>query len=162
MLADRDFIQVFNRVWLVDLPPGDHHQLTVQCGWVAASAGGPPYLAPSPGTSAAAGPAGVQQLVQRAKLEEGAAADEQAAASSRQQPDLAGGLLASSSSGSSQRLSSTWCCNPQFCLSVTGAGQVTVTLSLQDSKVRIECSKRCSTWIRTHGEQSDLVMTRVG
>lgn len=142
VLADRDFIQVFNRVWLVDLPPGDHHQLTVQCGWVAASAGGPPYLAPSPGTSAAAGPAGVQQLVQQAKPEHRAAADEQAAASSRQPPDLASSLLVSSSS-SSQRLSSTWCCNPQFCLSVSGAGQVTVTLSLQDSKVRTKCSKSC-------------------
>ncbi|KXZ50588.1 hypothetical protein GPECTOR_16g763 [Gonium pectorale] len=111
-----EFAAFFNRLHVCRMFPPTWHQLTLHCGWQGPSAGGPYLAAPSESTF---GPPG-------STSGSGAAATERA-----------GGDAAGPGPGSASvaGLSSTWCCNPQFRLTVRKAAEVVVCLGQQDPTV---------------------------
>ncbi|WIA30134.1 hypothetical protein OEZ86_000227 [Tetradesmus obliquus] len=136
-----EFIQVFNRCWVVQLMPESWHQISLSSGWVGASAGGPAATTGSPGAAAAKEPGHaqaypssddsreVQSTVAQA-VQDGGVLESAASPQQQQQQQQQQGLA-----GASVSMSSSWCCNPQFRLSVAGSGTVMVCLGQQDPQV---------------------------
>lgn len=95
--------------------PPTWHQLTLHCGWQGPSAGGPYHLPPPEPTFGGGG-----------------------AASSA--AERSGGEASSTNGGAAAQLvSSTWCCNPQFRMTVKKAAEVVVCLGQQDPTVAHRC-----------------------
>lgn len=84
-----DFASFFNIIYICRIFPQSYHQLTLQCGWQGASAGGPYY--------------------------------------SNVGSDASGEPIIS--------ISSTFCCNPQFRITVRKAGEMIISLGQVDPRV---------------------------
>ncbi|KAG2495537.1 hypothetical protein HYH03_006480 [Edaphochlamys debaryana] len=127
------FTAFFNRLHVCRMFPPTWHQLTLHCGWQGPSAGGPYYAPPLEPSfpSARANGNGIANG-QFAPVANGGARGG-AASTANGQPSTAGPAL-----------SSTWCCNPQFRLTVKRAAEVVVCLGQQDPTVgaRVHIPKR--------------------
>jgi len=114
-LCDRDFTAFFNRLHTCRLFPPVWHTLTLHCGWQGPSTGGP-------------------HKIKLGELEGRRWVDYHAC-----DPLLmcTCPLFLSSRSGGEPLLgtSSTWCCNPQFRITVQKATDVLVCLGQQDPRV---------------------------
>lgn len=123
----------FNRLHVCRLFPLSWHQLTLHCGWQGPSAGGPYFVPPPPplpGLGLGANP-------MQASLP-----DPHHVGSISLEDDVHAGqpvdAVASATGAAAQlggKISSTWCCNPQFRLSVRKAAEVVVCVAQQDPRV---------------------------
>ncbi|MEW5315943.1 MAG: hypothetical protein WDW38_007338 [Sanguina aurantia] len=147
-----DFVQVFSRVHVCRLFPPSWHQLTLHCGWQGPSAGGPYYtpatptqqrsdaafhahpdvhthLDQDPGANAQPQTRGVRQSLGEISMQ------------GQDEGEFAGGGGGGGIQGQQQQqqqpgmISSTWCCNPQFRLTVRKAAEVTVCVAQRDPQV---------------------------
>ncbi|EFJ41862.1 hypothetical protein VOLCADRAFT_98154 [Volvox carteri f. nagariensis] len=125
-----DFAAIFNRIHVCRMFPPSWHQLTLHCGWQGPSAGGPYHLQPPDPAFPATGAA--------------PAADRSPSPTFPAGGGGGGGSAGSSISGAGERpnaasaaaaVSSTWCCNPQFRLTVRKTCEVVVCLGQQDPTV---------------------------
>jgi hypothetical protein len=145
----RDFIQVYNRCWLVQLMPESWHQISLSSGWMGATAGGPAAAAAAGGLEATTAGAAAQTLAS-VTLETGRAAVQSRAAQAdgqnskildhvaspqQQQQQQQQEQQQQCAAGVSVSMSSSWSCNPQFRLSVAGNGNVIVCLGQRDPQV---------------------------
>jgi hypothetical protein len=134
----RDFIQVFNRLWVVQLMPENWHQISLSSGWMGAAAGGPAAAVDKQGV---AGTGAVGHATAYTPAEDSRAATKSAVAQADGRNSKLLGNTASqqqqqqSLAGASVSMFSSWCCNPQFRLSMAGSGQVIVCLGQRDPQV---------------------------
>jgi hypothetical protein len=163
VLPCRDFIDIFNRLYVSRLFPPSWHQLTLHCGWQGPSAGGPYYSATaSAPTTGAQGSSGVC----RTRWLLGPVLQPGRRCTTRRRQSLmanaAGATPCNCTHVIIRRLntmsvvspthwhclllpthvlctepipSSTWCCNPQFRLTVRKACEIVVSLGQQDPRV---------------------------
>lgn len=136
----RDFIEVFDRCWVLQLLPDSWHQIHVAGGWIGTTAGGPATPQAAAAVHGGGGGGAVLPLggdyLEAAQAQSSCtawqdnipAADRLDAATQQQQQQL-------TRAGIPVSVSSSWCCNPQFRLVASGAGQVVVCLGQRDPQV---------------------------
>lgn len=149
----RDFIEMFNRCWIVQLLPDTWHQIHVTGGWVGATAGGPA----TPHAAAAAhcdntvfSPVECHHTALNTQSAQTTAQNH--CSSTAPHASCQAGRLHSSTvpaqqqrrqgqqqqrkcAGTSISMNSSWCCNPQYKLAASGTGQVVICLGQRDPQV---------------------------
>ncbi|MEW5306402.1 MAG: hypothetical protein WDW36_008868 [Sanguina aurantia] len=149
-----DFVQVFSRVHVCRLFPPSWHQLTLHCGWQGPSAGGP-YYTPAAATQQRSDAAFHARPDVHTHPGRDLCADAQpqhpgvgrSSGEVGMQGQDGGGFGGGGGGGGVQNqsqqqqqqqpamLSSTWCCNPQFRLTVRKAAEVTVCVAQRDPQL---------------------------
>ncbi|GLI63404.1 hypothetical protein VaNZ11_006368 [Volvox africanus] len=127
-----DFAALFNRIHVCRMFPPTWHQLTLHCGWQGPSAGGPYYLQPHDPAFPATGAAPAADRSPSPSFPTGSASVSISGAGDRPTGAAGGG---SGSAPVASAVSSTWCCNPQFRMTVRKACEVVVCLGQQDPTV---------------------------
>lgn len=134
-------MDIFNRLYVARMFPPHWHQLTLHCGWQGPSAGGPYYVAT---TQAGQGLSPLSSLLNTAAAAglngtmgggQGGQAGFALYGNGEGLDGANGAAAAAGGAGMSHQVSSTWCCNPQFRLSVRKACEVVVSLGQQDPRV---------------------------
>ncbi|KAG2449615.1 hypothetical protein HYH02_005148 [Chlamydomonas schloesseri] len=115
-----DFVAFFNRLHVCRMFPPTWHQLTLHCGWQGPSAGGPYYLPPPEPTF-------------------GGGASSAAERSGGEVSTTTSNGNGNGTGSGAALVSSTWCCNPQFRMTVKKAAEVVVCLGQQDPTVAHRC-----------------------
>lgn len=150
--------QVFSRMHVCRLFPPSWHQLTLHCGWQGPSAGGPYHTpAPLPQRSDTAyhaiPPPAFPDVHTHLDQDLSANAQPQHQASRQGGTGDGAGARGGQEDGSESgggggggavaqppsMISSTWCCNPQFRLTVRKAAEVMVCVAQRDPQVRGHC-----------------------